>query len=98
MLHFSAVVRPLALALALLTLAGSGSAASGLAIKVQGSRLVDGDGHTVRLLGVSRSSFEYACAQGWGMKQGPIDRLAIAAMKSWRINVVRMPVNEACWL
>jgi endoglucanase len=97
-LHFSAVVRPLALTLVLLTLAGSGSAASRLAIKVQGSRLVDGNGHTVRLLGVSRSSFEYACAQGWGLKEGPIDRLAIAAMKRWRINVVRLPLNEACWL
>jgi hypothetical protein len=97
-LHFDAVVRPLALALVLLTLAGSGSAARGLAIKVQGGRLVDGNGRTVRLLGVSRSSFEYACAQGWGMKEGPIDRLAIAAMKSWRINVVRVPLNEACWL
>jgi endoglucanase len=97
-LHFDAVVRPLALALVLLTLAGSGSAARSLAIKVQGGRLVDGNGRTVRLLGVSRSSFEYACAQGWGMKQGPIDRLAIAAMKTWRINVVRVPLNEACWL
>ena len=32
------------------------------------------------------------------MKQGPMDRLAIAAMKTWRINVVRVPLNEGCWL
>jgi len=78
--------------------AGSGSAASGLAIKVQGNRLVDAGGRTVRLLGVSRSSFEYACAQGWGMWKGPTGRTAIAAMKTWHINTVRVPLNEACWL
>jgi endoglucanase len=81
-----------------LALAGSGSGASGLAIKVQGNRLVDGSGRTVRLLGVNRSSFEYACAQGWAMWAGPTDRAAIAAMKTWRINTVRLPLNEACWL
>jgi hypothetical protein len=43
------------------------SAAGGLAIRVEGNRLVDGNRHSVRLLGVNRSSFEYACAQGWGM-------------------------------
>jgi endoglucanase len=88
----------LAVALAVLSLAASGSAASGLAIRVQGNRLVDGNGRVVRLLGVDRSSFEYACAQGWGMWVGPTDRAAIAAMKAWRINTVRLPLNEACWL
>lgn len=79
--------------------AGSGSAASGgQAIRVQGNRLVDAGGRTVRLLGVSRSSFEYACAQGWGISSGRMDNASIAAMKKWRINTVRVPVNEACWL
>jgi endoglucanase len=78
--------------------AGSGTAATPLAIKVKGNRLVDGAGRTVRLLGVSRSSFEYACAQGWGMNHGPTDSGAIVAMKTWRINAVRLPLNEACWL
>src|SRR6266508_4219990 len=91
-------VSVLAFVLIVLSLAGSGSAAGGLTIRVQGNRLVDGNGHTVRLLGVNRSSLEYACAQGWGMWTGPIDRASIAAMKTWRINAVRLPLNEACWL
>jgi hypothetical protein len=32
------------------------------------------------------------------MWEGPIDNAAIAAMKPWRINAVRLPLNEACWL
>src|SRR5262249_8500692 len=74
------------------------SDAGSLSISVLGNRLVDGSGRTVRLLGVNRSSFEYACAQGWGMWVGPTDGEAIAAMKAWRINTVRLPLNEACWL
>lgn len=80
-------------------LAGAGSSqGAALSIAVKGNRLVDGRGHTVRLLGVNRSSFEYACAQGWGFNEGPTDATAIAAMKAWRINAVRVPLNEACWL
>src|SRR6266508_2243466 len=91
-------MRFLALALVVLSLAGSGSAASGLSIKVQGNRLVDGNGHAVRLVGVNRSSFEYACAQGWALWEGETDQASVAAMKAWRINTVRLPLNEACWL
>jgi len=87
-----------ALSVVVLWSGGVGSAAGSLAIRVEGNRLVDGNGRSVRLLGVNRSSFEYACAQGWGMWVGPTDRTAIAAMKTWRINVVRLPLNEACWL
>jgi endoglucanase len=91
-------VKLLSFVLVMEFLAGSGSAASGLAIRVQGNRLVDGNGHAVRLLGVNRSSFEYACAQGWGLWEGPVDEASIAAMKAWHVNTVRLPVNEACWL
>jgi hypothetical protein len=88
----------LSVAVLALSIAGAGSAANELSIKVVGNRLIDRDGHAVRLLGVNRSSFEYACAQGWGMSEGPTDSTAIAAMTSWHINVVRVPLNEACWL
>ena len=78
-------LRLLALGLLALVLTGSGSAAGGLAIHVDGNRLVDGNGAPLRLLGVNRSSFEYACAQGWGFNEGPTDAAAIAAMKAWKI-------------
>jgi hypothetical protein len=57
----------------------------------------------VVLHGVNRSGLEYACIQGYGFFDSPhpdqIDGPAmIAAMKSWAIDVVRVPLNEDCWL
>jgi uncharacterized protein YbdZ (MbtH family) len=67
-------------------------------VRVAGNRLVDGGGQPLRLLGVNRSGTEYACMQGIGFFAGPADRRAIAAMKAWGINAVRIPLNEDCWL
>ena len=94
------VVRLLALCVLVLTFtaAGAGTATRHLSIRVSGNRLVDAYGRTVRLLGVNRSSFEFSCSTGRGLYEGPSDAAAIAAMKAWRINVVRIPLNEACWL
>ena len=52
----------------------------------------------MRLLGVNRSGAEYACQQGWGFFDGPVGASSIRAMKSWRIDAVRLPLNETCWL
>ncbi len=73
-----------------------GPAMTGL--RVQGNRIVNGAGQPVRLLGVNRSGSEYACAQGWGIFEGPTDAAAIQAMTSWGITAVRVPLNESCWL
>jgi hypothetical protein len=67
-------------------------------VHVQGNRLLDAGGHTVRLRGVDRSGAEYACAQGWGIFDGPTDSAAVAAIASWKANAVRVPLNETCWL
>jgi len=67
-------------------------------IGVKGNRLVDRAGNTVRLLGVNRPGLEYECVEGDGIFDGPTDDAAIAVMKRWRINVVRVPLNESCWL
>jgi endoglucanase len=69
-----------------------------LVLAVSGNHLVNGAGKTVRLLGVNRSGLEYACVQGWGLSDGPVDAASIAAMKTWEINAVRVPLNEDCWL
>ena len=78
----------------------SGSPASGLppAIHAAGNRLVDSQGRTVRLLGVSISGTEYSCVQNLGIFAGPTDKAALAALASWQINAVRLPLNEDCWL
>ena len=34
----------------------------------------------------------------WAMAGGPYDAAAVAAMKTWRANGVRIALNEDCWL
>ncbi|MFN8537524.1 MAG: cellulase family glycosylhydrolase [Thermomicrobiales bacterium] len=63
-----------------------------------GNRIVNADGQTVRLLGVNRSGMEFACVQGWGIFDGPNDAASVEAMSTWKINTVRIPLNEDCWL
>ena len=72
--------------------------ASSLGLSVSGNRLVDESGQTIRLLGVSRTGSEYACAEGFGFFDGPTGVRSIRAMKKWGINTVRVPLNPNCWL
>jgi len=55
-------------------------------------------GDVVVLRGVNRSGSEYACVQSNGIFDGPVDTQAVAAMASWGINAVRVPLNQSCWL
>jgi endoglucanase len=64
---------------------------------VSGNKLTAGGAPTA-LHGVNRSGTEYACAQGWGLSDGPTSPGSIAAMTRWGINAVRVPLNESCWL
>src|SRR5690348_7551517 len=66
-------------------------------LHVSGNKLVNASGATVVLHGVDRSGTEYACVQGNGIFDGPNDQTSITAMKSWGVNAVRVPLNEACW-
>lgn len=68
------------------------------AVRVRGNQLVNAQGHPLRLVGVNRSGSQYMCALGHGIFDGPTDAASIAAMKAWRINTVRVPLNEDCWL
>jgi hypothetical protein len=52
----------------------------------------------VKLHAVNKSGSEYACAQGWGFFDGPVDTASITAMVGWKINAVRIPLNQDCWL
>jgi hypothetical protein len=66
---------------------------------VRKNHLVNQSGRIVRLAGVNRSGAQYACAEGWGIWDGPTDTgSAIRAMAAWHINAVRIPLNEDCWL
>jgi endoglucanase len=87
-----------AVAATLLTLTASAGAAAAPGIAVSGNRLVTGSGVVLRVAGVNRSGSEYACAQGWGLFDGPVDDASVAAIASWGANAVRVPLNEDCWL
>ena len=76
----------------------AGPAHAELAIHVRGNQLVDAEGRSIRLLGVNFSGAEYACIQNRGIWSAPTDETAIAAMVAWHIDVVRIPLNEDCWL
>jgi len=69
-------------------------------VRVSGNQLVDGGGNPIRLIGVDHSGSEYACVGGYGfLNPSNSDTPSmIAAMKSWNINAVRLPLNEDCWL
>jgi endoglucanase len=70
----------------------------GLALRVDADRIVDAQGHAIRLLGVDRAGTEFRCIFGVGIFRGPNDDDSISAIKSWRVNAVRIPLNEDCWL
>jgi hypothetical protein len=91
-----AIVAP---AIAILTL--SDKPASGTAVSrlhISGNRILDKHGRQVLFQGVNRSGTEYACAQGWGIFDGPDTARSVQAIASWHVNVVRVLLNEDCWL
>jgi hypothetical protein len=67
-------------------------------LHVSGNSLVNAAAQQVQLHGVNRAGTDYACVQGWGFIDGPSDAASVAAIKSWRTNAVRVPMNEDCWL
>jgi endoglucanase len=67
-------------------------------LRVSGNMIVNGANQPVRLLGVNRSGGEYMCIQDRGIWDGPVDSASVHAMLAWHINVVRVPLNEDCWL
>ena len=67
-------------------------------LHVQGNRIVNGAGQPVMLRGVNRMGMEYSCVQGKGLMDGPLTQASVDAYKTWGINVVRVPLNEHCWV
>jgi hypothetical protein len=82
----------------------SAAPGAGAGLHVEGNRIVDAGGATVRLTGFNSSGTEYACVEGWGIFDGTEDparmsESVVRAMASWRgANTVRVPLNEQCWL
>jgi endoglucanase len=68
-------------------------------IHAVGNQLQDGNGQTIVLHGANRSGTEYKCVQtSTAIFDGPFDVPSVAAIASWKLNAVRVPLNESCWL
>lgn len=76
----------------------AGAATGPVTVRVQGNHLVNAAGAPVRLLGVSRSGTEFMCVKGNAIFDGPSGAASIAAIAGWHAGVVRVPLNEDCWL
>ncbi|WP_320671548.1 glycoside hydrolase family 5 protein [Patulibacter defluvii] len=92
-------------ALAAVLLASGPASAAAPSLAVSGNRLVDStSGSAFVPRGVNWPSFEYACYYGYGYSNeagaesvGPTDQQA-RLIASWHANVVRVPLNQDCWL
>jgi uncharacterized protein with LGFP repeats len=63
---------------------------------VQGNKLVDSQTNAVFVPhGVNIPGLEYSCVQGWRSLPAAGE---FAAVASWKVNTVRLPLNESCWL
>ncbi len=71
------------------------SAATGL--HVVGNHIESGSGQVLTPHGVDRMGSEYSCPNG-NTFDGPVDQNSVNAMLSWGVNIVRLPLNEDCWL
>lgn len=89
----------------------SAPAGSMKGLRVSGNKLVNAQGQVVQFIGMNRSGSEYRCIGFDGLSslppdpskdtsifEGPTDLESINDMKKWNINVVRIPLNEMCWL
>ncbi|MCB0859267.1 MAG: cellulase family glycosylhydrolase [Solirubrobacterales bacterium] len=89
--------------LSALFLISSGAKAAAPEPVVEGHRIIDSL-TSARFVphGVNFPGYEYSCQQGWsygedGTEPEDIDS-TVAAIASWKINTVRLPLNQDCWL
>ena len=74
-----------------------------LSVKVSGNHLVDASGKTLQLRGVSVGGLEFVAVQGWspgnpwGGQTGEA-RPNWNTIKGWKVNAIRISLNEASWL
>jgi hypothetical protein len=66
-------------------------------LHVSGNQILNNQNKAVHLRGVDKAGTEYMCLSG-NVFDGPTDQTSINAMLAWAINIVRLPVNEQCWL
>jgi hypothetical protein len=71
------------------------SAPTGL--HVVSNTIEDHSGKVIIPHGVDRMGSEYSCPSG-NTFDGPTDQASVNAMLTWNVSIVRLPMNEDCWL
>ena len=67
--------------------------------EVVGNQLLNREnGQPLRLLGLDASGTESACIEDKGFAWGASDATEAATIAAWSADVVRVPLNEDCWL
>jgi endoglucanase len=81
---------------------GTGSAMVSVSgLHVSGNKLLNGNGQQVALRGVNYPDTVSACLGEGGpaaVSTGPLDSTSVTALQSWGVNVLRLSINETCWL
>jgi hypothetical protein len=68
-------------------------------LHVSGNKILNGGGQVVQLRGVNKAGTEYMCLSTAGNYfDGPSGASDITTLGTWAVNVVRVPLNEQCWL
>jgi len=74
-------------------------------VKVSGNKLVNGAGKTVQLRGVNVSALEFNVINQPQVPPGGVafdywggQNPSLAALQAWKVNAVRLPLNEQCYL
>jgi hypothetical protein len=82
-----------------ITAAPAATGSSTLSVRVSGDHFIDANGNTLQMRGVNLSGLEFVAVQGWDASD-PWGGVApnFTAIKTWKSNTVRIPLNEASWL
>ncbi|KAF2076354.1 hypothetical protein CYY_002360 [Polysphondylium violaceum] len=65
---------------------------------VDGKYIKNEDNEILMLRGANRPGTEYSCVQYAKIFDGPYDAAHVHEIRNWKINVLRVPLNEDCWL
>lgn len=81
----------------------TGTGTSALTAKIAGNRFVDGNGNAINFRGVNVSGLEFVPMGGWSSANPWGNQTGTATpnwttIKSWGVNMVRIPLNESSWL
>ena len=91
------LVGAIVLSISLHTITTAHAASVPTGIHIVGNKIEDSSGRVLIPRGVDRMGTEYSCLYGHTF-DGPVDQTAVSAILTWNVGIVRVPLNEDCWL